>query len=522
MAPPAVLLPWNISHFLFAPLHMHRTTRLSGEPQDKTGGAGSLDPYGKGASLLPFEIVYGVTVFLAFLLYSVVTGSEYIATVQKGEWMTRFFPLLSLAAMSVRLVFLLEFYNFNSMPFEYYFYLFCAGYGCTGCLALFAFLYWPSAAAYVQMEYRFVPLIDRSTMAPPGATKTCPERHVSIWKRLMFSWMNPLMKDGHERPLEDKDVWLLDTPDQSNTVETKFRENWEAEMRNGNPSLVRAIRKTFFWDILLGGFFKIFNDASQFIGPMILKQLILVARPDSKAPPYVGYVLAAGLFAGQIVGAFSECQYFQTVMRVGMHARSALVLTLFKRSTRLSPKGREGNDVGKISNLIGSDTEAIQTFCGGMYNLFSSPVRITVAIVLLYQELGPSAFVACVILVLAIPLQKKLVSLSTKMFIKSKKSTDDRVRLIGELMGAMDVVKCYAWEGSLETRVKGSRDEELVWIKKNKVIQAFNMFMITCIPIFVTFFTFLVYVALGNKLDAATAFTALSLFGVLRMPLITL
>jgi len=283
----------------------------------------------------------------------------------------RFFPLLSLAALSVRLVFFLTFYRFNGMDFEYYFYLYAAGYGCTSLLALFALLHWPGNSDFVQMEYRLVPLIDRNTMKPPGAANVCPERQSSMYARLMFSWMNPLMKEGHDRPLEDKDVWSLDEPDQSLMIEKKFKKHWDAEALEAKPSLFRALRKTFFWQVLVAGFFKIFNDASQFIGPMILKQLILCSRPDSTAPRWLGYVLAAGMFAGQIVGAFSECQYFQNVMRVGMQARSALVLTLFKCSTRLSPKGRQGNDVGKISNLIGSDTEAIQSFCQGMYNLAS-------------------------------------------------------------------------------------------------------------------------------------------------------
>jgi hypothetical protein len=52
-----------------------------------------------------------------------------------------------------------------------------------------------------------------------------------------------------------------------------------------------------------------------------------------------------------------------------------------------------GNNVGKISNLISTDTEAIQMFAGSMFNLWSSPVRIIVAIVLLYGELKSAAFV---------------------------------------------------------------------------------------------------------------------------------
>ena len=58
---------------------------------------------------------------------------------------------------------------------------------------------------------------------------------------------------------------------------------------------------------------------------MILKHLILIAHPDKDGhyePSYVGYLLAFGMFAGQVVGAFGECQYFQTMMRVGMQTRS--------------------------------------------------------------------------------------------------------------------------------------------------------------------------------------------------------
>ena len=102
--------------------------------------------------------------------------------------------------------------------------------------------------------------------------------------------------------------------------------HWAKEVATSEtPSLFRALRKTFFWQALGGLFWKIFNDASQFVGPMILKHLILIAHPDKDGhyePSYVGYLLAFGMFAGQVVGAFGECQYFQTMMRVGMQTRS--------------------------------------------------------------------------------------------------------------------------------------------------------------------------------------------------------
>ena len=62
-----------------------------------------------------------------------------------------------------------------------------------------------------------------------------------------------------------------------------------------------------------------------------------------------------------------------------------------------------------------------------MFNLWSSPVRIIVAIALLYRELQAAAFVALGILVLMIPVQKKLVGVGLKLFKKSLASTDDRI-----------------------------------------------------------------------------------------------
>lgn len=81
-----------------------------------------------------------------------------------------------------------------------------------------------------------------------------------------------------------------------------------------------------------------------------------------------------------------------------------------------------------------------------MLNLWSSPIRIIVAVVLLYEEVGVASFVAVGLLVIMMPVQKKLVSMSSALLKKSLGSTDERVKLVGEVLGAMDVVKCYAWE----------------------------------------------------------------------------
>ena len=57
-------------------------------------------------------------------------------------------------------------------------------------------------------------------------------------------------------------------------------------------------------------------------------------------------------------------------------------------------------------------------------------------------------------------------------------------------------------------------------IKYNSLLGGALSFFFTSVPIFVTLATFIMYSALGNKLTAATAFTSLSLFQIIRFPLL--
>lgn len=91
-----------------------------------------------------------------------------------------------------------------------------------------------------------------------------------------------------------------------------------------------------------------------------------------------------------------------------------------------------------------------------------------------------------------------------------------------QVMTHMNVIKCYAWEDSFLDRLMNIRRSELEWIKKNSLLNGINTFIIGAVPVLVTVATFAVYISMGNTLTAATAFTSISLFNVLRMPLIML
>eukprot|EP01034_Spumella_vulgaris_P042187 gene42187-52305_t len=109
--------------------------------------------------------------------------------------------------------------------------------------------------------------------------------------------------------------------------------------------------------------------------------------------------------------------------------------------------------------------------------------------------------------------------------IRKKKSfvTDLRVKLMNEILSGIRVIKCYAWESAFQQKVLQVTARELVLLKQIAyIIAVFFTLILQAVPVFMPVLVFYTYVQLGNKLDAATAFTTLSLFNLLQFPFIFL
>jgi ATP-binding cassette subfamily C (CFTR/MRP) protein 1 len=76
----------------------------------------------------------------------------------------------------------------------------------------------------------------------PGRT-VCPEFRSSIFSRLCFNWMNPLMAKGYQVPLAFSDVWKLEKFDRHETVHDKLTRQLKLEMEKApeKRSLTRVL-----------------------------------------------------------------------------------------------------------------------------------------------------------------------------------------------------------------------------------------------------------------------------------------
>lgn len=82
-----------------------------------------------------------------------------------------------------------------------------------------------------------------------------------------------------------------------------------------------------------------------------------------------------------------------------------LVHQLFKKVISLSPTAWAQYSSGRVFNMVTSDVETLQLLSQNIMNLISSPLRIIVAMFLLYFQLGVSSLVALASLILMMPIQ---------------------------------------------------------------------------------------------------------------------
>ncbi|KAK4493262.1 hypothetical protein RD792_017859, partial [Penstemon davidsonii] len=195
------------------------------------------------------------------------------------------------------------------------------------------------------------------------------------------------------------------------------------------------------------------------------------------------------------------------------------VAAVFRKSLRLTHEARKQFPSGKITNMMTTDANALQQICQQLHGLWSAPFRISMAMVLLYQQLGVASLLGALMLLLMFPLQTFIISKMRRLSKEGLLRTDKRVGLMNEILAAMDTVKYYAWEKSFKSKVQILRNDELLWLRKAQLLSACNTFILNSIPVLVTVVSFGTFTLLGGDLTPSRAFTSLSLFAVLRFPL---
>ncbi|KAH8929257.1 ABC transporter [Atractiella rhizophila] len=406
---------------------------------------------------------------------------------------------------------------------------------------------------------------------PPKTMEEAPEiplAKASFFSKMLFLWIQPLLVTGFQKTLVREDLWAMDPSRQSGPLADQFMmhfarrrkeiEEWNKSLENGTwkPSwwrrtwwkiwnkcsgfghpegkrevgLAMALSDTFGWRFWSAGIYKVIGDLAQVTSPLVTKQIIYFVTDASKSrrgqaddPPIgKGVGFAFLLLALQVIYSVCTHQMLSRSSQVGVLARGTLIAAIYRRAMVLSGKARITSNNAKLVNHISTDCSRID-FCANFFHMsYTCIFTLIEVVVILLVNIGPSSLVGVAVVVFFMPIQTWTMRQLHKQRRKAMIFTDARIKVVQEVLGGIRVIKFFRWELPYLQKIHEYRKRELGRTRMLLSLRASNQAVALSIPILSSVVAFLVYAGTGHAQNPALIFTSLSLFNLLRMPLMML
>ena len=347
-----------------------------------------------------------------------------------------------------------------------------------------------------------------------------PDHTSSFPNKLVFLWMTPYLYKGWKQPLTREDLWDLAESVKSSNVYGVWKRTWEKLSNRSNGKqrvgVVWMLTKNFGLSFLLTSLLQLASVLLTQVTPQFLDSLINYMDQDAGEESWKGYLYMAGLVGTDTVVSVLGSQYSLLMLVLSQKVKSSLTCAIYNKYFKLTSRARRERSIGQSVNLIQLDTQNLQDVLGYLNLAWATPMSVILSFYCLWGLLGPSSMAGLGVLCLLVPINAYLKRLMKRFNKKTMKLKDKRIKVMNEILDGMKVLKFYAWERSFQAKVTKTRNKEVDNLKKFMIINAIQQFVFIATPFAVAVSTFATYVLTNHKLEAATAFVALSYFNILK------
>lgn len=397
-----------------------------------------------------------------------------------------------------------------------------------------------------------------------------PEPIASLFSIATFSWVDSIVWKGYHKTLEIAEVWNLAPKDKCEAVLKKYREL---------PKTLRlAWHLLYFFrgKLVAQCAYAFFSAWFTFAPTLLLKAILEYIENPGDTPRNVVWLYVILLALADIVKTLLDQQALWIGRKVCIQLRAIIIGEIYAKALRrkaaasgetvlgdkadrkaagkvpwykrmfgakkkeadntpdqvvpevaVGAGGAEKGDadaqvnVGTIINLMSVDAFKVSEISGYLHFLLSSaPTQLMVCVILLYQILGLSSIPGLIVMVLLLPVNIGFAFGFGRAQKKIMAATDQRIHTTNEILQNIRIIKYFAWEKRFSKVINEKRQAELKALRGKYIIWSFAVAVWNTVPVAITFFSFMVYTLVEKKpLYPSVAFTAISLFGILRVPL---
>ncbi|KAF0697304.1 Aste57867_11998 [Aphanomyces stellatus] len=349
------------------------------------------------------------------------------------------------------------------------------------------------------------------------AVPTGPRRHpmdeASSISKFFFSWAEPIMAVGNQRQLSPDDMWELQAANKVAPLTAAFSKRYAANHQGILTTFFSIYWAQFIWL----GVLQVFTAVCDLYGPgFVLGEVIDALEAPVFDTTYV-LQLIGSLYALSVVSSFAKVHLAFMNDIVGIQFSASLRAMLFEKSLKLSAKSKKEKTAGDIANLFSTDVINIMDFALNAHQMWIVPLQVVIVLYLLFKVVGWASVVGLAVVVVIITINANSAILLGKEEETLFERKDNRMKVLNEVFGAIQIVKFNAWEEKFRDKVQALRDHEVASLWRFYEYVIVLVTLMNCTPVLVTLSVFSTFTLWMKQVLTVTAvFSTVALFKSLQ------
>ncbi|XP_017069896.2 probable multidrug resistance-associated protein lethal(2)03659 [Drosophila eugracilis] len=351
-----------------------------------------------------------------------------------------------------------------------------------------------------------------------------PRESAGILSSLMFCFALPILFKGRRQTLEPSDLYKTLDEHGAETLGDEFFRKWEEEVARcrgkgskREPSVLRVIGRVFGWQLILSGIvIAILELGTRATVPLLLAGLISEFSEHGNGHSYYAQIYAVLLIVCILASVLLTHPYMMGMMHLAMKMRVAVSSAIYRKALRLSRTSLGDTTTGQVVNLLSNDLNRFDRCLIHFHFLWLGPVELMIAAYFLYQQIGIASFYGISILILYLPLQTYMSRITSKLRLQTAIRTDQRVRMMNEIISGIQVIKMYTWERPFGKLIEQMRRSEMSAIRKINLLRGVLLSFEITLGRIAIFVSLLGFVLAGGELTAERAFCVTAFYNILR------
>ncbi|XP_018374238.1 PREDICTED: probable multidrug resistance-associated protein lethal(2)03659, partial [Trachymyrmex cornetzi] len=306
--------------------------------------------------------------------------------------------------------------------------------------------------------------------------KNNPRADANIFSILTFSWILRTFWVGYRRDLEVTDLYTPLKEHTSDILGIKIAKAWEKEWKGyqcrleqvakcgsqkkvKEPSLMRVLIRCFgFKTLLCGTFMAVIETLLRIVQPLLLGQMLLYFNTTG-IDKFYAYKCAIGIILCSAVNVFVVHPYMMDMTHL-------VIITYI------------------TFHLI---------------------------------DIGISSIFGIAFLLMFIPFQVWLGKKSSELRLRTAIRTDERVRLMNEIISGIQAIKMYTWENFFTSLIEKARKKEVNIIQWASCVRGIVKSFIVFTTRISLFITILSYILFGYKITAEKVYVITAYYNSLSL-----